>query len=59
MCNKRFLSVWTCCFLVLCLSIDVEAKSDSPIEYKYNSSIATMFQNEANYISEWIDFHRM
>ncbi len=38
---------------LLCISIHVQSK-----EFKYELSICAIFQNEAPYLKEWIDYHQ-
>lgn len=45
--------------LMFCYFVDVDAKNKKPKIYKEELAIATIFQNEAPYLSEWIDYHHM
>lgn len=52
---KRLLSLITLSFSIFCHSI---AATPTP-DYKYQLSICVLFQNEAPYLKEWIEYHKL
>lgn len=59
--NLRFLNVLSiCCYLVICLLFqfpNIEAAIKK--KYKYQIAAYAMFQNEAEWLKEWIEYHQL
>jgi len=39
--------------------LQASSKHHNPTEYKYELAVCTIFQNEAKYLEEWIEFHQL
>src|SRR4051794_11337491 len=46
-------------FLVSSLIFMPQALSASPSPYQYDFTVCAIFQNEAKYLKEWIEYHRL
>lgn len=58
---KRILPV-LCLFMLLsllCFAEDVPSLNASQNKFRYELAIASVFRNEADYLKEWIEFHRL
>jgi hypothetical protein len=56
--SLRYLRGFFYLLMVFSSSIEGRGSKKAP-SFKYELAIATIFQNEATYLSEWIDYHHM
>jgi len=57
--NKNILRQTLFFFIAVCSVTRLSGEEELPVEsYEYQLSICTVFQNEARFLKEWIEYHR-
>ena len=56
---NRYRSIFLYCTIILLFGIPASQEAKEPKVYKYQLSITAIFRDDARFLREWIEFHRM